>query len=271
MFSFIYQGLEVSHQAVEKPLGSPDAWRKDHCHENCVEIYAFLGGSVRMTVENRQKVLEKGDMAIIMPYAMHHIDVLEDVPYEYMDFKLPSTFISSPVTGKLKNLGPFCKWPEEVPFLDRMDDFYEIYRSEGDSDDMLYLGLSSWMYAILTYLCRRDKPDDAPGTENVLVAGIIKYVDDNISRKITMKTLCDEFHRSPSFIEKQFFKSTGERIMTYVRKRKMDAAEYLITNKSRPSDVARSLGYLDYSSFYKAYVSVKGVPPSGNVHGQLLP
>lgn len=264
MFSFKYLDMDVSHNLLDRPEEAGAEWHEDHCHEKCIEIYAFLGGSAKMVVENRQKVLERGDLAVIMPYAMHRVKILDDVPYEYMSFKLPSAFISDLIADRLKRQGPFFKWPENVVFLNFIDEFYDTYRAEGDSDEMVYLGLGAWMSAMLIFLCRKDVQCDVPETEDVLVTEIKKFVDDNLSAKITMKTLCGRFHRSPSYIEKHFYRSTGERIMTYVRKRKMDLAEFLLANGARASDVAKSLSYTDYSSFYKAYVSVKGTPPTGS-------
>ncbi|MCD8308090.1 MAG: AraC family transcriptional regulator [Clostridia bacterium] len=216
-----------------------------------------------MKVENRLKVLENRDLAVIMPYEMHEVEILEDVPYEYMVCRLPVTFVPEMISDRLKRLGTFFVWEPKIVFLDRMDDYYNQYREEGDSDVMLYLGLSSWLASILFYLARNDAPSDAAESENILVSDIKKYVEENLARRITVQDLAEKFHRSPSYIEKQFLAVTGESVMTYVRKKRLNLAEFLIKNKTRPSDVAKHLGYTDYASFYRAYVSVKGVPPAG--------
>ncbi len=263
MFSFKYLGMDVSHRLVEKPMADSNPEYESHYHEDCIEVYVFMGGSARMVVENQQRELRKNDLVIIMPYSLHRLEILEDIPYECMDFKLPSTFIGEFIAERLKAAGVFHVWPAKVVFLDLMDEFYEEYRAEGDSDEMLYLGFGMWLAAILAYLCRKDSRGDAPETENVLVSEIKKYVENNLNRKITMQDLCDYFHRSPSFIGKQFREATGESVMSYIRNYKMKFAQYLIdSNDTKPTDAAKALGYTDYSSFYKAYMSVNGKAPN---------
>lgn len=256
--------MDISHQLMEKPMESDGEGFKPHYHEKCIEVYVFLDGAARMQVENRQKVLEKMDLAVIMPYEMHRVEILDDVPYEYMVCRLPAIFVPEMIAEKLKRLGTFYIWDPKIVFIKEVDSFYKQYREEGNSDDMLYLGLSSWLASILFYLARNDAPSDAAESENILVSDIKKYVEENLTRRITVQDLAENFHRSPSYIEKQFISATGEPVMTYVRRKKMDLAEYLISNKSNPTDVAKQLGYADYSSFYRAYVSAKGVPPTGN-------
>ncbi|MCD8285999.1 MAG: helix-turn-helix domain-containing protein [Clostridia bacterium] len=262
MFSFRYNDMEISHQLAQSPAEAKDGESEPHCHERCVEVYACMGGTVKVIVESRQKVLEKGDLAVIMPYEMHEIEMTGDAPHEFMDCKLPVTFLGMNIANRLKACGTFYVWPSKIVFLDRMDEFYEQYREEGDSDEMLYLGIAFWMAAILVFLARNDAPAEATGSESWLVTEIRQYAADNLDKKITVQDLAERFHRSPSYIAKQFLAATGEPVMTYIRRQKMDIAEHLILNNAKPSDVAKHIGYADYSSFYRAYVSVKGVPPT---------
>lgn len=233
-------------------------------HENCYEMLVLLEGSVKMVVENQEKIMGRHDTAIIPPYALHHIESMDDSPCEWMDFKLPAVFVSEFFADRIKSGGVFYTWPEDVMvFLDRIEEFYDLYRAEGDTDEMLYLGMGIWLSAILVFMFRKDNaPQKSEDTENILGRSVAEYIDANLTKRITLQDLCNEFHHSVSYIGKQFRAYAGMPVMTYIRKKKMETARFLIVDRqSKPVDVARELGYTDYSSFYKAYVTEFGVPP----------
>jgi AraC-like DNA-binding protein len=82
---------------------------------------------------------------------------------------------------------------------------------------------------------------------------IIRFIDENIHKKITLPDLVAHTRRSQSSLVHSFKKSMGISIKQYILQKKMALAHQSIQEGVSMSAVAMQFGYENYSVFYRAY------------------
>ena len=91
---------------------------------------------------------------------------------------------------------------------------------------------------------------------------IICYISEHLSEDLTAETLSKQMCISLSGFTHMFKKEIGIPVHRYVTQRRLIFAQTLLQSGEKPTKVYMDCGYSDYSSFYKAYVSFFGHPPS---------
>ncbi|MEC0231897.1 response regulator transcription factor [Paenibacillus alba] len=83
------------------------------------------------------------------------------------------------------------------------------------------------------------------------------FIADHLSEMITREQLADFVHLNPAYLSRLFKKEVGESITDYILLERMKLARELIRNSSIPiSDIAKSLGYSNFSYFAKMFKKV---------------
>lgn len=95
------------------------------------------------------------------------------------------------------------------------------------------------------------------------VRKIIEYIHLNLASEIQLKDLADHMKMTPAYLSGKFKKETGESIMTFVTKKKMDYACSLLINTSLPiQEIAQLAGYKDAGYFTRIFRRLMGVTPT---------
>ncbi len=258
MFNFVWNSLDFSHKYDANPTTASDVEFEKHYH-NFYEVFLFVNGNVTYTVEQEKRTLEKGEVLIIKPGKFHNVEFGKTAPYERYVLKLPMAFIPPFLESKLANHGAFFKPQKQVTKLfNRLDELYNIY--EGDELYFLYYGVAM---EIIIQLCHFDAElNDADNTAQNKIVPILQYIDNNTTRHVTLEELSENFHYSTSRISHEFYEYMKTPIMKYIRTKRMLAAHKLILQGMKPTKVAEDMGFADYSTFYRSYLSVIGTPPS---------
>ena len=91
-------------------------------------------------------------------------------------------------------------------------------------------------------------------SNNEAVSAIIKYIDATISSPPSLPNIAAQVHLSKEYVAHIFKRETGKTVIEYVNERKMLIAKDLILeNKLSLEEIARSLGYSNYSYFSKVF------------------
>jgi len=94
------------------------------------------------------------------------------------------------------------------------------------------------------------------------IVTILNYINNNLDKKITLDILQKKFFLNKYYLSRTFKKNTGFTIIEYViYKRIIWAMELLISGKTA-LDVAHTVGFGDYSTFFKAFKNITGCSPS---------
>lgn len=95
-----------------------------------------------------------------------------------------------------------------------------------------------------------------------------KYIDAHYTEDLTIAALCKKFAVSRSLLCSSFRTHTGEPLKQYLLKKRIMAAETMIRRKPDMSlaEVSAAAGFSDPSSFYRNFIHIVGVSPSGYRH-----
>lgn len=258
MFKFIWKGMDMAHKLDETPSVCRDKEFKKHYHD-FYEIFFFISGTAMYTVEDEKRPLKKCDALIIKPGQFHHVEFLDDSRYERYVLKLPATFVPQYIADKLEGRSAFyvCH-PEALEMLQRLDEAYAAY-----SGDDLYYFAGSLACQLLVYLTATDhteRQNKNLATEDI--TNVLQYITEHIEQSLTMTDIADNFGYSPDYLSRRFFNYMGTPIMKYVRTKRILAAQKMLAKGTKPTRVAEMLNFSDYSTFYRAYMSVTGKAPS---------
>jgi len=96
-----------------------------------------------------------------------------------------------------------------------------------------------------------------------LVNLVIDYFKDNMQRKISLEELCVRFNYSSSFLCKTFKEQTGETLLSYFNRLKIEEAKKLLkrTNYSI-SEISEKLGFSEVKYFGAAFKKTVGKSPT---------
>lgn len=95
-----------------------------------------------------------------------------------------------------------------------------------------------------------------------LVNAILRYLRENIHKKISLSDLCERFNYSRSYICKTFKKHTGESLITCFNRLKAEEATRLLSDtKKNVSDIASELGFKEAKYFDAVFKKQYGLTP----------
>ena len=258
MFNLIYNDIDFQHKLDEAGYSSEVFEKHIHPFD---EIVYFIDGNVIYTVEAESRKLKPGDIIFIPAGKYHFATVDITSKYERCVLKFPSSYIP----GYIKTIRASCSCflgnaPQYMNMFIKFDEMKESY-----SNDELY---SIYMCDTIRMLVEIYHASSHPVQNQEEIPAIIKflleYINDNLDKKITLDSLSKASNFSKSYISNSFKFYMKTSIMQYVRTKKILAAHKMIENGDKPYQVAKKLGFDDYSTFYRSYLSIIGYAPSNN-------
>ena len=102
-----------------------------------------------------------------------------------------------------------------------------------------------------------------PGAKPTIAEAAQKYITENINKKITIKSICEEVGCSKTTLISSFKKEFGITVNSAITNAKLEEAKKLLTTgKMSINEVAQATGFLDQSYFSKVFLAECGVSPS---------
>ena len=102
-------------------------------------------------------------------------------------------------------------------------------------------------------------------TSDSIKSGIrqaVIYVQEHFEENLSLSSLSAQFHVESSYFSKMFRKETGENLMLFIcRKRMEKAVEYMKNTDRNLTEIAFMVGYDDYTYFNKVFKKMMGISP----------
>ena len=115
-------------------------------------------------------------------------------------------------------------------------------------------------YELLALLAIDKKENE--GVTNNKIDTAIKYIDENLNKKISNKELAEMCFISEIYLRKLFIRITGNSPQQYIIERKIKAAiSWLLTTNIAVNEIALKLGFSDIYSFSKSFKLRVGYSP----------
>ncbi len=120
-----------------------------------------------------------------------------------------------------------------------------------------YIGKTQSGIRFLYLLCELARISNKKGTnekDNILDMRIKKYIEKNLSRKITLSVIAENIGKNPNYLNQVFRKSNNMSIISYVNLMKMKKAASLIANEQKSlKEAAQAVGIHDINYFSRLF------------------
>lgn len=229
-----------------------------HMHNN-LEIHLIVRGSGTFVLDGGEIQISPYDLIIIPPHCYHVFDVNKKVPYERIVFNFPVDYYGMDLFSiidkpRIHNLSSHY---EIIENFEKIRELNETY----DAKDFIN-ALHLYVQLILLQL-KNTKFDIGPSrTANQITASVLEYIDEHLFEKLDVAVIAKALYVSKSHLQNTFYKSMKIGLKSYIIRRKMDKAQMLINEGNKASKVSLKLGYKTYSTFYKSYKNIYGIPPN---------
>ena len=110
---------------------------------------------------------------------------------------------------------------------------------------------------------QQEEPENAlPVLPNSVIYPAVSYIHQHPKEKISMQSMADLCHLSPSYFSRIFQRDVGENFNEYVNHQKVLQAKDMIRNTNQSiSAIASSLGFRDTSYFIQVFKKFENITP----------
>lgn len=235
-----------------------------HCHDK-YEVLYVVSGTGKCIVEGRNIEVRPGSVIIISPFQYHYLSLDGGVFERFVvQFGRASLYPETEtMIDKIFRDGDMEN--ESVAILQGSDsiiDFFsrfEAVNSLPASQGYVYMRMLISQFIILLSLTDGEELAEETGE---LGARVIRYLNMNIDRDISLDYLAKYFFVSKYYLCRAFKKYNGISVHGYLTNKRIMRAKQLIESGISASDAAYRIGFGDYSAFYRAYVKTVGHSPS---------
>lgn len=229
-----------------------------HIHDE-YEIFCLVRGNVDYMVEGTLYKLKSGAVILMRPSETHKLIVNKSTEYERYVLNF---------SGRIFSGTPFSRGLLD-PFKNRSIGEKNLYLSSEigaispivffekmmmeclnfNQSDAIISNLSSFLCALNVAF----KSKEHKGEEKGAQAEIISYVNENLTKELTIEKIAEQMHISPSQVSRIFKKATGKSPHSYIITKRL-----LLFNKKKRAgigviDACHECGFHDYSAFYRLY------------------
>ncbi len=222
-------------------------WHKDF------EIIHISRGKFELNLNGESFGLAAGE-SMLIPGGIIHGGEPEECSYECIVFA-PTILYAVPACRRA--VKKYVQQPVRLP--DSADKIFEVMKKKGEGYELsatacLY-GIFSWAAANAGVGCV------LPDKRLEKIKAAISLIEDNYSRKITLRELADTCSMSPNYFSRFFREMTGQTPFEYIVTYRIEAACELLCGGDSVTDVCYSCGFNDLSYFIHIFKKHKNMPP----------
>lgn len=97
---------------------------------------------------------------------------------------------------------------------------------------------------------------------SAFVQEAIRFIDSHLEQELSLTVICERLSLSHSYFSKKFKQETGIGYVSYVTMAKMEQAGKMMEDpRNKANDIAKKLGYYDYSYFFQTFRRYFGCSP----------
>ena len=268
-----YQELEMSGRFVNthRDVSYSNYTVNLHSHNYAEIIYCRTSCNVEYLIGSNRYRLQKGDIVFVPPGVSHRPILPERMPepyerdviwisQEFMEMIL--RMFPDESAGQQYHTIPIRTAGTRWEFLGdafRMGVMEEEQKKPGW--EIAVMGNTMSIFANLKRVYIERSTGTLKAEKPELLDRIAAHIEENYACHITVDDLARMFYVSNSTVSHLFKEKMGVSIYRYVTQRRLIAAKSLILEGKLMEDVAREVGFADYSTFYRAFKQEFGISP----------
>ena len=252
---------------------------KQHWHYFAEVVY-MLRGMAGVTADDKEFIVQEGDLVLIYPSSVHSMFSLDGNPPAYAVLKYDTAQFASisSYTPSLSNIYRYAHGNNmpiyfESPLADELDSrrifdrcINELKNYRYGFDVVLRAQISMLNFGIIRHWidsgldirnCPAQAENTAAGIEN-----IAEYIDSHLAENVKVNDIAAQCHMSYSAFAAKFREHYGISCKEYIeRMRIYKAEELLLFTDWDISFIAQEVGFSDSSHFINAFKSQRELTP----------
>lgn len=239
---------------------------KLHSHENH-EIYMFMDGDADYIVEGTTYPLKPNDIIVICAGEMHRAYHKSQKKYSIMVFDIDDDFFEANNCTEYRKIfydrvmGTKNKLPAELVKNSGLLDAIKRWSKYTDNGKNENYAVSRSIFIEILHIMNNINALYDENERNTLIQDVILYINKNLTSKITLEELENQFFVSRYHLCRTFKKSTGHTIISYINNKRIMRVKELYKSGMSINKACVEVGFSNYSSFYKAYLKEYNMPP----------
>jgi len=261
--------FNLNHSIIETPydIGT-------HIHD-CYEFYYFISGDATYYIEGQAYALSPNDLIITNTRELHRIIFHSDAQYErkYILFHPEYVFYYQTEEYHLlkyiehRKLGHLNIIPANTVLNTGINKLWEkiedtCLENTPESKILMKTYFIQMLLKINKVLSEYNNSLDNDHKYDPKIVTILDFINKNLEKKITLDMLQKKFFMNKYNLGRTFKKNTGFSIIEYVIYKRIIWAMELLVSGETALDVAHTVGFGDYSTFFKAFKNITGCSPS---------
>lgn len=273
----LFEYIDQMHQPYDifytDSVNSPLHW---HYYS---EILYMISGSVKVTCNNQERTLYKGEFCYFYPLQLHevmaHENCSEEVRYAVIKFNIHTLHIPQAYMQKMYDCFVRRTAEEDVCMLLHADDtegqisrlVTDIVLEYESQAPMYMLAVQSMLQELLIVVARKSGKLNRLPREKHRDAGlsfyhILEYIDQHSAEPLEVQTLAERCNMSYSNFARLFRENYGRSCKEYIRYIRLNKAQELLFYSDFDLDyIAQETGFFDCSHFIRTYKKWRGITP----------
>jgi AraC-like DNA-binding protein len=246
---------EINRQALRVYYGQNLTFYP-HFHSS-LELFCGIEGVTKVAVEDKEKLLSAGDVAVIWPNSVHSYTAMSQSGYLIGIVDLSLIHEYAPLFTKHDCLDPFLSKDKVHPDVLRCLD--TLARSPVMSELLRRAYLSVIAGRLLEQLPLVDRKS-ALGSD--ALRDLMTFIDSHISEPISLDRLSRELYLNKYYISKLFSQRIGCSLRTYINSLRIDRACSLLASPDATiPGILEACGFESERTFYRAFMAQCGMTP----------
>ena len=239
----------------------------DFCFDD-YRIFFSLSHGGSWNVEGREYVLSPGSLIFVAPFTCHHIEFDSESDIECYSLHFSKESVFGEVVCLLEKMFSEdeinCRFYSpnkiDIQISELFRRFAFVNQLSGDEQKIYLKSLVSEAVIILSSI----KIDTTEEESNCLGARVVRYLNNHIEKSISLDKLARRFFVSKYHLCRAFKEYSGISVHSYINYKRIMYAKQLISSGRNASEVAETVGFGDYSAFYRAYLRIVGKSPTSD-------
>ena len=253
---FLPEIFTYKHFFQERP--NPDSFSA-HSH-NLYEILYVLEGDASHIIEDKKYKLKSGDLIITRPQKHHRIQMDSSRNYNRHNILFDHKALGINVKLLPDGLDVVNVKPNSIiDGIFKKLDYYAENFSEDNFIDVARLLVQEIIYNIALV----EKQDDGGlSVINPHLSKALAYIKENLFTVKSIPEVAQAVFVTESYLFRIFKKELFMSPKKYILEKRLLYAQNQLKKGKKPTTVATSCGFEDYTGFYRNYISFFGKPPS---------
>lgn len=233
-----------------------------HYHSS-YELFYIKSGTANFIIGNKNYTVYEGSLLIIPPYVPHKSIYADSQETYRIELQIKSSILTQNISSILENLSKQVCYTLSLKYqtyvLKLLTKIKAELKSKRDYSEDLCLAFAN---ELLIMIYRNAVKCDALSSNDLLPEKIMKYIEKNYYRDISVNELSEQFYVCESTIFKSFKKHTGLKVTDYINFTRIMNAERLISETDlNMTEIAYRCGFNNCNYFSSVFKRYKNTTP----------